>query len=100
MSTQGTNHVGTSHQEATPAGNGDIQTLQGSSKQTPGTTTNQIQYNPRPSIQHVQQPVGQGQNQVINFGTSDHIPSLAQKIAPSIQRIRRDIDPYIYNKRL
>ena len=51
--TQGTNQVGTSHQEAVP-GNGDVQTLQGSSKQTLGTATNQIQYNPRPSIQHVQ----------------------------------------------
>ena len=51
---QGTNQVGTSHQEAAPAGNGDVQTHQGSSEQTPGTTTNQIQYNPGPSIQHVQ----------------------------------------------
>ena len=39
-STQGTNQVGTSHQEAAPAGNGDIQAPQGSSKQTPGTTMN------------------------------------------------------------
>ena len=82
--TQGTNQVGTSHQEAAPAGNGDIQALQGSSKQTLGTTTNKIQYNPAPSIQHAQQPTGQNQNQVINFGTSGHIPSLAQKIAPSV----------------
>ena len=37
---------------------------------------------------------------MINFGTSGHIPSLAQKIAPSIQRIHRDIDPYVYNQRL
>ena len=43
LSTQGTNQVGTSHQEAAPADNGDVQILQGSSKQTPGTTTNQIQ---------------------------------------------------------
>ena len=35
--TQGTNQVGTSHQEAAPAGNGDVQALQGSSEQTPGT---------------------------------------------------------------
>ena len=49
-STQGTNQVGTSHQEATPASNGDVQALQGSSEQTLGTTTNQIQYNPGPSI--------------------------------------------------
>ena len=41
-STQGTNQVSTSHQEAAPAGNSDVQTLQGSSEQTPGTTTNQI----------------------------------------------------------
>ena len=61
---------------------------------------NQIQYNPRSSVQHVQQPMGQGQNQMINFGTSGHIPSSAQKIAPSIQRIRRDIDSYVYNQRL
>ena len=96
-STQGTNQVGTSHQEAAPTGNGGVQTLQGSSEQTSGTATNQIQYNPGPSVRHVQQPVGQGQNQMINFDTSGHIPSSAQKIAPSIQRIRRDIDPYIYN---
>ena len=76
------------------------QTLQGSSEQTPGTTTNQIQYNPRLSVQHVQQPTGQSQNQMINFGTSGHILSSAQKIAPSVQRIRRDIDPYVYNQRL
>ena len=61
---------------------------------------NQTQYNPRSSVQHVQQPVGQGQNQMINFGTLGHIPSSAQKIAPSIQRIRRDIDPHVYNQRL
>ena len=96
-STQGTNQVGTSHQEVVPAGNGDVQTLQGSSKQTPGTATNQVQYNPGPSVQLVQQPVGQSQNQMINFGTSGHIPSLAQKIAPLIQKIYRDIDPYVYN---
>ena len=41
-STQGTNQVGTSHQEAAPTGSGDIKTLQGSSEQTPGTATNQI----------------------------------------------------------
>ena len=39
--TQGTNQVGTSHQEATPAGSGDVQTVQGSSEQTQGTTANQ-----------------------------------------------------------
>ena len=53
-STQGTNQVDTSHQEVAPAGNGDIQALQGLSEQTLGTTTNQIQYNPGLSIQHVQ----------------------------------------------
>ena len=57
-STQGTNQVDTSHQEAAPAGSGDVQTVQGSSEQTQGTTANQIQYNPRLSVQHVQQPVG------------------------------------------
>ena len=40
--TQGTNQVSTSHQGAIPAGNGDVQTLQGSSEQTLGTATNQI----------------------------------------------------------
>ena len=99
-STQGTNQVGTSHQEAAPAINDDVQVVQSSSEQAQGTTTNQIQYNPRSSVQHVQQPAGQGQNQMINFGTSGHIPSSAQKIAPSIQRIRRDIDPHVYNQRL
>ena len=92
--------VDTSHQGAAPTGNGDVQAVQGSSEQAEGTTTNQIQYNPGPSVQHVQQPTGQGQNQVINFGTSGHIPSSAQKIAPSIQRICRDIDPHVYNQRL
>ena len=53
-STKGTNQVSTSHQEAAPAGNGDVQTVQGSSEQAQGTTMNQIQYNPRPSVQHVQ----------------------------------------------
>ena len=48
----------------------------------------------------MQQPAGQGQNQMINFGTSGHIPSSAQTIAPSIQRIHRDIDPNVYNQRL
>ena len=61
---------------------------------------NQTQYNPGSLVQHVQQPTGQGQNQMINFGTSGHIPSSAQKIAPSIQRIHRDIDPHVYNQRL
>ena len=53
-STQGTNQVGTSHQEAASAGNDDVQAVQGSSEQIQGTTTNQIQYNPGPSIQHMQ----------------------------------------------
>ena len=39
--TQGTNQVSTNHQEAA-TGNGDVQTLQGSSEHTLGTTTNQI----------------------------------------------------------
>ena len=34
LSTQGTNQVGTSHQETAPTGSGDVQTVQGSSKQT------------------------------------------------------------------
>ena len=53
-STQRTNQVGTSRQEAAPAGNNDVQAVQGSSKQAQGTTTNPIQYNPRPPVQHVQ----------------------------------------------
>ena len=44
--------------------------------------------------------MGQGQNQMVNFGTSGQIPSSAQKIAPSAQRIHRDIDHNIYNQRL
>ena len=51
-------------------------------------------------MQYVQQPTGQVQNQVVNFGTSGQIPPSAQKIAPSVQRIRRDTDPNIYNQRL
>ena len=99
-STQGTNQVGTSYQEAAPAINDNVQVVQRSSEQAQGTTTNQIQYNPGSLVQHAQQPAGQGQNQMINFGTSGHIPSLTQKIAPSIQRIHRDIDPHVYNQRL
>ena len=38
-STQGTNQVGTSHQEATPAGNDDVQAVQSLSEQAQGTTT-------------------------------------------------------------
>ena len=49
-STQRTNQVGTSHQEAAIAGNGDVQAFQGSSGQAQGTTTNQIQYNPGSSM--------------------------------------------------
>ena len=49
-STQGTNQVGTSHQEIAPAGNGEVQAVQGSSEQTQGATANQIQYNPRPLV--------------------------------------------------
>ena len=37
---------------------------------------------------------------MVNFGTSGQIPPSAQKIAPSVQRIRRDTDPNIYNQRL
>ena len=37
---------------------------------------------------------------MVNFGTSGQIPPSAKKIAPSVQRIRRDIDPNIYNQRL
>ena len=38
--TQGTNHVGTSHQEGAPASNDDVQVVQGSSEQDQGTTMN------------------------------------------------------------
>jgi hypothetical protein len=54
-----------------------------------------MQYNPGSSVQHVQHPIGQVQNQIVNFGTSGQVPPLAQKIAPSVQRIRRDVDPNI-----
>ena len=77
--TQGTNQTTTSHQEAAPTGNDDVQVVQSSSEQAQGTTMNQIQYNPRSLVKHVQQSVGQGQNQMINLGTSGHIPLLAQK---------------------
>ena len=36
---------------------------------------------------------------MINFGQATYHRWL-KKIAPSIQRIRRDIDPYVYNQRL
>ena len=51
-------------------------------------------------MQYVQQPTGQVQNQMVNFGTLGQIPPSSQKIAPSIQRIHRDTDPNIYNQRL
>ena len=37
---------------------------------------------------------------MVNFGTSGQISSLAQKIAPSVQRIRRDTNHSTYNQRL
>ena len=98
-STQGPNQAGTSHQEVALAKSDDAQIIQNSSEQIQGATTNQMQYNPGSSVQHVQQPTGQVQNQMVNFGTSGQIPPLAQKIAPSVQRIRRDIDPNIFNQR-
>ena len=36
---------------------------------------------------------------MVNFGTSGQIPLSAQKIAPSVQRIRRDIDLNVFNQR-
>ena len=69
-STQGTNQAGTSHQDTALTSNDDVQVVQSSSKQVQGPTTNQMQYNPRSSVQHVQQPTGQIQNQMVNFGTS------------------------------
>ena len=69
--TQGTNQAGTSHQEAAPTGNDDVHaTADGASSESNGY-----------------------------FGKACQIPSLAQKIAPSVQRIHRDIDPNIYNQR-
>jgi hypothetical protein len=59
-----------------------------------------MQYNPGSSVQHVQQLTGQVQNQIVNFGTSGQVPSLAQKIALSVQRIHRDVDHNIFNQRL
>ena len=41
-STQGTNQAGTSHQEAAPANNDDVQAVHSSSEQVQGATTNQI----------------------------------------------------------
>jgi hypothetical protein len=58
-----------------------------------------MQYNPGSSVQHVQQPTGQVQNHMVNFGTSGQIPPLVQKIAPSVQRIHRDTDPNVFNQR-
>ena len=69
------------------------------SKQIQGATTNQMQYNAGSLVQHVQQPTGQVQNQMVNFGTSGQIPPSAQKLAPSVQRILRDIDPNVFNQR-
>ena len=97
--TQGTNQAGTSHQEVALAKSDDAQTIQNPSEQIQGATTNQMQYNPRSSMQHVQQLTGQVQNQMVNFGTSGQIPLLAQKIAPLVQMIHRDIDSNVFNQR-
>ena len=43
--------------------------------------------------------IGQVQNQMVNFGTLGQIPPSVQKIAPSVQRIRRDIDLNVFNQR-
>ena len=59
LSTQLTNQAGNSHQEAALTGNDDVQAVQSSSEQVQGIITNQMQYNPRPSVQHVQQPTRQ-----------------------------------------
>ena len=49
-STQGTNQVGTSHQEAALAKSDDAQAIQNPSEQIQGATTNQMQYNPGSSV--------------------------------------------------
>jgi hypothetical protein len=69
-STQGTNHAGTSQQGAALAKDDDIQAIQNSSEQVQDAPTNQMQYNHGSSVQHVQQPTGQVQNHIVNFGTS------------------------------
>jgi hypothetical protein len=54
-----------------------------------------MQYNPRSSVQHLQQLIGQVQNRIVSFGTSTQVPLSAQKIVPSVQRIHRDVDPNV-----
>ena len=49
-STQGTNQADTSHQEEALIGNDDVQAVQSLSEQVEGTTTNQIQNNPRSAV--------------------------------------------------
>ena len=58
-----------------------------------------MQYNLGSSVQHVKQLTGQVHNQMVNFGTLGQISPSAQKIAPSVQRIHRDIDPNVFNQR-
>ena len=36
---------------------------------------------------------------MVHFGTSGQIPPSAQKIAPSVQRIRRETYPNVFNQR-
>ena len=36
---------------------------------------------------------------MVNFCTSGQIPPSAQKIAQSVQKIHRDIDPNVFNQR-
>jgi hypothetical protein len=48
----------------------------------------------------VQQPTGQVQNQMVNFGMLGQVPMSAKQIAPLVPRIHRDVDPNIFNQRL
>jgi hypothetical protein len=57
-----------------------------------------VQVNPHQSAapsQSVQEPTD---NRMVNFGTTNQIPPLAGKIAPSVMKIRRDVDPNLYNQ--
>jgi hypothetical protein len=58
----------------------DVQANRSPNAQPLGVTAQSMQHQPAALVQ-MQQPTGQ--NQMVNFGTSDHIPLLAIKIAQS-----------------
>lgn len=93
--TQGTHQTGTSQQGRKHAEDVDAQVGQNPITQSQGATAHSMQHQSAAPVQ-MQQPTGQ--NQMVNFGTTDYIPPSATKIDPSQQRIRRNTYPNIFNQ--